>query len=376
MDRLDSVIHEIYNAAREPEYWTSVARDVAAIAGGHAVHLLLSQMNSESEILSLFSRDESGFAQEYLKEYAAEDFRVPRVMARPLGVFADEREYVSASESRSSPIHQELLPRHEVYNISGANLCIDGHIGWFGISTASPSLEFDNRQRSMLGMLSRHLLGAFQITALHNELKLSRDHSRGSLDLLADGLVLTRSGTVVHVNDAAQRLIEQGLFSISGGRLRCRDSTLDRRLAAVEDQARDRSQAMLLQLPDLGTAYMVSVHDVFPRYRDGALRASGYEAISIVELNHPFDIKFEDVLAFCAPYGITSAEASAVHASLNSVSLSEHARTRHVGLSTVQQQLKSALAKMGLQTQKKLFRAFERYRNMGASRKDIRRTRE
>ncbi|WP_440412403.1 hypothetical protein [Neorhizobium petrolearium] len=237
MDRVDSVIHEIYNAAREPEYWTLVARNVAAIAGGHAVHLLLSQMNSESELLSLFSRDESGFAQEYLQEYAAEDFRVPRVMARPLGVFADEREYVSASESRSSPIHQELLPRHGVYNISGANLCIDGHIGWFGISTASPSLEFDNRQRSMLGMLSRHLLGAFQITALHNELKLSRDHSRGSLDLLANGLVLTRSGTVVHVNDAAQLLIEQGLFSISGGRLRCGDSTLDRRLAAEEDQA-------------------------------------------------------------------------------------------------------------------------------------------
>ena len=204
-----------------------------------------------------------------------------------------------------------------------------------------------------------------KLTAVHTELKLARDHSRGALDLLANGVVLTKSGTVVHVNHAARSLIERGLFSINGGRLRCRDTAIDGRLAALDGRTCGRRQPMLLQAPELGAAYMVSVHAVFPSYRDGAVRASGYEAISIAELDHPGDINFEDVVAFCAPYGITSAEASAVHASLSSISLASHAKTREVSLSTVQQQLKSALSKMGLQSQKKLFRAFERYRSLG-----------
>lgn len=367
MENREELIHRIYEAANEPEYWADTAARIADVAGGSAVHLLLASLETGHEYINLFTRGDSGFASEYVRDYARVDFRVPRVMARPLGAFNDEREYVSPEEARSSAIHQELLPRHGVHRISGANLCLDGCIGWFGISTHRPELEFDDRQRAFLAQVSRHLLSAARFSRTHQDLQLSHDRTRDALDLVGTSLFLAATGRVRHANEAARRLLAHGFFRLRHERLRCAEGGEDRKLVAfLTSGARfARSEPLLLRQHETGLTYLVSVHDLFPQYRDGAARASGHRAISIVELDMPARIAFEEVALFCAAHGVSPAEARTVHASLNSVSLAELADTRGIGLATARQQLKSALGKMGLDSQKKLFRAFERHRLVG-----------
>lgn len=364
MDFAEEAIHKLYEAGSEPEAWKDAADTIAALTGGGAVHLLLASLETGHEYVNLFTRDETGFATEYIRDYAAVDFRVPRVMARPLGLFADEREYVSADDARASPIHQELLPRYDVHNISGANLCLDGCIGWFGISTSGPAAEFDHRQRAYLAQLSRHVLNACRISMTQQNLQIDREQSLRSLDLFQASVFLLKTGHVVHANEAATRLVAEGFFRLRNDRLSCISSAADRKLATYLAQpAGHRSAPLLLRQHERDVAYMVEVNDLFARYAgDGRVKQSGYQAITIVELNIPFRIAFEEVLLFCSAYGVTPAEAMAVHASLNSISLASFAESRRIGLNTAQQQLKSALAKMHLNSQKKLFRAFERYR--------------
>lgn len=367
MDYGEEAIHKLYEAAGEPEYWDDAAGTIADWTGGGAVHLLLASLETGHEYLNLFTGEDRGFAEEYVRDYAALDFRVPRVMARPLGSFADEREYVSDDDSRASPIHQELLPRYGVHNISGANLCLDGCIGWFGISTSGPATEFDDRQRAWLGRLSRHLLNACRISITHQDLRIARDRSLDSLDLFGAGLFLLKSGRIVHANEVAARIVADGFFRVRNDRLCCRTRAADRKLAAfLAQSAGRRSESLLLRQHEREAAYLVSVHDLFARYAgNGRVEQSGYQAITVVELNVPDRIGLDEVISFTSAYGVTPAEARTIHASLNSVSLASLAESRHIGLGTAQQQLKSALAKMDLNSQKKLFRAFERYRIVG-----------
>lgn len=364
MEYGEEAIHKLYKAANEPEYWKDAAGAIAELTGGGAVHLLLASFDTRYEYVNLFTRDEIGFAAEYIRDYAAIDFRVPRVMARPLGSFADEREYVSEDDARNSPIHQELLPRYGIYNISGANLCLDGCIGWFGISTSGPTVDFDNRQREYLKQLSRHLLNACRISMTHQDLQMARERSLGSLDLFQAGLFLLESGRVVHANDAATRLITEGFFRLRSDRLSCTAATANSQLATFLSRAAgQRSQPLLLRQHEREAAYLVSVNDLFPHYAgNGSVEHSAYQAVTITELNIPTHIDLDEVLLFCSSCGITPAEAMTVHASLNSISLASFAEMRGIGLDTARQQLKSALTKMGLGSQKKLFRAFERYR--------------
>ena len=69
----------------------------------------------------------------------------------------------------------------------------------------------------------------------------------------------------------------------------------------------------------------------------------------------------EQVAAFCDGYGLSRAEIATVHAVLCSTNLRFNAGTRGLALDTVQKHLKSALAKMSLGSQKKLFQMFERF---------------
>jgi len=135
LDRTDEVIRKIYAAALEPALWHEVGHDVAETVGGGTVHLMLVSTDFETEYLSLFLRGDPAFAEVYLADYMAGDFRVPRVLAQTPGRLVDERSYVTREEARKSPIHQELLPRFDIYNIAGAHMSTAETFGWFGVST-------------------------------------------------------------------------------------------------------------------------------------------------------------------------------------------------------------------------------------------------
>ena len=367
MEQPERIIHQIYEAARNPEYWSVVCDDLSEMVSGGSVHLLLASTETGHEYVNLFAKGDPAFASEYLRDYAAIDFRVPRVMARELGALADEREYVASLDVRKSPIYQELLPRYDVHNISGANLSLDGCIGWFGISTARSSSEFDTRQIGMLGQVSRHLLNALKIEKSQQDLRLSRDAAFAGLDLPNVALLLFDLGTLEYVNAAARRLIENGFFFLRQDTLSCTLPAENRQLVQFLERAAAGQDdgSILLRNPDDAACYVVRSHGVGSTYAGAGTLMSRRRVVSIVDLNTPSDCGADEVAEFCVGYGVSRSETKVVHAVLTSTSLAELAEDRGISLGTIQQQLKSAMLKMELNSQKKIFQAFERFRFVG-----------
>ncbi|PWW01458.1 hypothetical protein DFR52_102120 [Hoeflea marina] len=365
MDGTDRLIRMVYESALEPESWSDTAAAIGDHLGAGPIHLMLSSLETGRDYVSLLARGNPDFATEYLADYAPIDFRVPRVMAHQPGVYIDERSYVSREEARVSPIHQEYLLRQEIYNISGANLSHDGCIGWFGVSTLGPSHDFDARQRRFLELLSRHVFTAIKLTRRHLDLGLAGDLARQSLDMLNAAVAIIANNRVLDGNAAFGELLKERFLLLSNGALSCADpaqaESLTRFIARRVTSGEGGS--LVLRHHAKGVTYLLQCQDLFSRI-PGQRRHDGHRTVTILELGFAADPGIDEVMDFGRAYEISRAEAEVLQAVLSSRPLGAIAEARGVRLDTVQKQLKSAMRKTELNSQKKIFQAFERYRLM------------
>ncbi|KJS08114.1 MAG: hypothetical protein VR78_18655 [Hoeflea sp. BRH_c9] len=363
MEQSDRIIHMLYEAAAEGEGWFEAACAIGDEVGAGPVHMLLSSLETGQEYVNLLARGNPGFAAEYLDHYAPTDFRVPRVLAHRPGTYIDEREYVTAEEARSSPLHQDFLPRQEIFNICGSNMSHDGCIGWFGLSTRGPNHEFDDRQRAFLGVLSAHLFRAMKLHRNRLDLIAARDLATQTLDLLNTAIVLLTGSRVVDANSAFTRLLEDRFFLLRTDALTCAYPNQAARLSQYLGRTGDggNEDCLVLRHPASGATYLVQSRDLFSPLA-GRRRPLAHQTVSILKLDLEEEPELEDVMAFCGGYDISSAEAMVVRAVLSSQHLGEFAESRGIRLDTAHKQLKSAMRKIGASSQKKIFQAFERYR--------------
>lgn len=363
MAQTDLIIHMLYEAAAQGEGWFEAACAIGDEVGAGPVHLLLSSLETGQEYVNLLARGNPGFAAEYLDNYARTDFRVPRVLAYRPGRYIDEREYVTREEARSSPLHQEFLPRQEIFNICGSNMSHDGCIGWFGVSTRSPKHEFDHRQRAFLAVLSRHIFRAMKLYRTQQDLIATRDLATQALDLVNTSIVLLTGSKVVDVNSTFARLLEDRFFLIRNDVLTCfnpgQAARLSQYLGRTGDSANE--DCLVLRHPATGAAYLVQSRDLFSP-QTGPRRPLAHQVVTIQKLDFEEKPDLEDVMAFCAGYGVSSAETMVIRAVLSSQPLGAFAEVRGIRLDTAQKQLKSAMRKIGAGSQKNIFQAFERYR--------------
>lgn len=308
--------------------------------------------------VNLYVGGDPDFAPVYLDDYARDDFRVPRVMAREAGSFCSERVYVSAAEALRSRIHQELLPRFDIHDIHGSNLSFDGNIGWFGIASSRRDRGIEPSAIKLLTALSPHLLRAFKLGVARLGLDDTPDTRTDVADLIASAVFVFDGKRLAELNRFAGQLLNEGWFRLSPtGTLSCADTLENARLAAFQ-QAVDASPGPVtlhLRHPDSNTLYALR------RWTTGTARIGPTRQILTVT---PLTIaapSLEQVADFCRPFGVTPAECRVVHAVLSSLPLSAFASQTGSSLYTVQDQLKSAMLKMTMPSQKVIFAAFERY---------------
>ncbi|OCW59480.1 helix-turn-helix transcriptional regulator [Hoeflea olei] len=363
----DRIIHMLYDAAAAEQDWYETACEIGDLVGAGPIHLFLCSLETGRDYLGFLARGNPDFADEYLLDYAPSDFRVPRVMAHKPGSYIDERDYVSRDEAATSPIHQDFLPRQEIYNISGANLTHDGCIGWFGLSTRGPGDEFDDHERGLLSLISGHVFRAVKLYRNRLDLMAAQDLSARTLDLVATGIVILAGPEVIQTNAAFDRLLQDRFFLVRNGGLTCADAAQAAQLqlylsGVIDDGGPD---CLVLRHREGGVSYLVQCHDL-PAPRLSRTTTQAHRAVSIVKLDLDAQPDLEQVMAFCDGFCISRAEALAIHAVLGSQPLGAFAETRGIRLDTVHKQVKSAMRKTELNSQKKIFQAFERYRQINA----------
>ena len=166
---------EVYEAASNPDYFHELGDLVCAFMDGGRAHFMLIDPLSGREYVSCLSGERDDFARVYNEIYLPRDFRVPRVLALPKARFTDERSYVTEEEARQSDIHQDLMVRYGVHNISGANLQTGSAMGWFGLSVNSEGAEFDDMTMRRLADLSHHLQRAYHSLKANADLAIDRN---------------------------------------------------------------------------------------------------------------------------------------------------------------------------------------------------------
>lgn len=366
MNEYIRLVQRIYEAASASEQWSRLSTDIADHVGGGTVHLMLASPSEGTEYLSLFPRGDEEFAAEYLRDYIGLDFRVPRVLTKTPGVLVDERSYVSSEEARRSPIHQEFLPKYDIHEIIGANMTIDGAMGWFGVSTRKPGEYLDNRKKKAFSELTPHILQAYKILKANRDLQMTADMGLGALDMLNMGLFFIRGRRLRHANRAAARILDDGFISVVNGRLVCIDPSENNRLARYQDDFNPAAARHIVVTDFLREReYGIRLHASAMDYGADRGAHAAELVFSITETGASPEVDPAAVEAFCAGRGITPAEQAVLCVVLGDGSLARLARERGVSLDTVQKQRKSAMAKLQATNQKALVRAFTRFEILG-----------
>lgn len=362
----DQLVMDVYEAAANPDYFSELGDRICAFTGGGRAHFMLVDPLAGHEYVSHLSGERDDFVREYNDIYLQRDFRVPRVLGLPNAVFTDERAYVADEEARSSDIHQDLLARYRVHNIYGANLQTGPAMGWFGISVREAGGQFDHREARALSGLARHLQRAYATLKANEDLRLDRRLVAAALDISKSAMMITDGGRVRHVNVAMQHLLSQGFFRLRGDRLDCVDRIEAAKLAALQaDEADAISPRVLVRARRTGESFVVSSRCLFPQVGAHG-RVSGREHIlTVTPMVDAEEIEADVLDAFCREHGLSPREGDVVRVVITGGTLADLAQSRGVTLDTARKQLKAAMARLDVGSQKAMIRIFERFRAAG-----------
>jgi DNA-binding CsgD family transcriptional regulator len=365
MDAFEKLAMQVHEAAIETQYFPDLAQNISDFIGAGSIHMLLFDPSDNVEHLSLFERGDTAFSDEYLRDYIALDFRVPRVLAQKPGALVEESSYVGREEARRSEIHQSLLPKYGIHNIAGSNLGIGETIGWYGMSSRRIDRPFDGPQLRLAAGLMPHLHLAYRTILANDQAARAKAAMAAALDGIGAAVFVFNRGEPTFANMAADALLDEGFFRLLSWRLGCREEEYNRRVAELFSSSIGSQRSLIVHDNATGVAYHLRVITPSTGART-ARSAKMRERIATVTALNPAGAPSREALeAFANMYKLTAREADIVGAVLAFVSLKQFADDNGIALDTVQKHLKSALARMGLHSQKALFQSFERYRLMG-----------
>ncbi|WP_439575137.1 helix-turn-helix transcriptional regulator [Phreatobacter sp.] len=252
--------------------------------------------------------------------------------------------------------HEWFAPQ-DMYDGIACRLVGDPQSYWFfDVQRGKSQPRFDTAERDMLRLLSPVLTRTMEVRRHLGRVELDRDMARDTLDMLADGVVIVdRDLTIIHANDAAERLItavrsalltrrgrlaarqgddQRALKAIVAETLLAHDSPLRRHSSSFVARAGGREQPALsiCALPFAG------------------LRYPGRVVIAIKPLSGRPDMT--DHLARL--FGLTPAEARLAGLLAAGTTVADAASTLAVRLSTVRTHLARLFQKTGTRQQSQL----------------------
>ncbi|WP_420411149.1 helix-turn-helix transcriptional regulator [Roseibium sp.] len=355
IEQLNNIIGKLYAATNGRECWDNVVNEIGDTLELGVIHLFLADLKSEFSYFGSSPRGNPEFDLKYQQEYSVHDFRLPRITAMKRGLMFDERSIATNDEIKKSPLHQELFVKNDIFNILGSNMSVDGAFGWFGVTTKGISEEFTSEQRNALNYLSPHILQAFDLAKTNIDLKYIKKATGQLLCSANIGVAFCEAGYIVDIGNLDETIFKHGFLRLVSGQLHCRDVRSNERLRAflVSDR---RSSYGQLRLSDHERQ-----HDYFLKLKNISPLAGLAERklliIKVLERDKIPDL--EAVTQFGNNYRLSDAQISVVHAVLCNIPLSKLADMRGVKLDTVRKQLKAAMEKLGVRSQKEMAVLFE-----------------
>ncbi|WNZ53811.1 hypothetical protein QT397_00075 (plasmid) [Microbulbifer sp. MKSA007] len=178
------------------------------------------------------------------------------------------------------------------------------------------------------------------------------------------GLIIFTQYDINSINPRALEILENGFLRLRKTGISCSDRKQNRKLEEAQISALVGGLP-IVNLTDerTGTTYLIQMFNPKPQASDGSLETAQYLAVKIMMTSTTANADPAVIEKLTDVFRLSKAESHVISAVLSNTSLQDYAQDRSVRLDTVRKQLKSALYKMGINSQKQLFQLYEVFRS-------------
>ena len=240
IEHFSRLVHEIYDAAVDPNHWTAALEEVSSAVGATGCALLTT--DPEHNEISVRSSGADPASVTTYNEYFGRLDPSPSALARvPAGLVVPNQQLVDRDLLTRSEFFNDWADPYE-YGDGAYSVLTRGERGtsWLCAAAKARPEPFGTPERvSLLEKIVPHLRHAIMLQARLSELDQHHRDLVAALDSLSDGIaVVGRDGRVIHLNSAAEAIVARrdGLC-VCSGYLRATVARIDGVLDRVVHQA-------------------------------------------------------------------------------------------------------------------------------------------
>jgi DNA-binding CsgD family transcriptional regulator len=352
-DEVFAAIEAIYSAGLDETLWPKALGALTECVGGVSATLETYSPDMALNEFRSFAIPPSSELK-YLADYLQINPRVSYLRHMKPGSLVWDYMLQDERAMDRDPFYADfLMPMEYRYCIGAALPCAGPQRSFVSVQRVIKQGHVARPEIEMMHTFWPHLGRALDMTRRLNSVDLVRRSFEQALDRLADGVGLLRAdGTLLFANEALQAIgrandgIRLGknviMFATATAQTR-----FDSALASLQKlQNRDSAGVPAdfpAERPSASPSYFVSVRPLAAERRD----RSDAAAEAIVFVRDPLLENASAVRVLRAAFGLTQAEADLARALQSGVSMSEHAHSRLVSITTIYAHLRSIKQKTG-----------------------------
>ena len=358
IDLSDKLLDLIYDAATEPELWSSVLTEISDLTGsqggvlfGQSIRKVYFDYNGRLDADRIRIYQEQHITNAW-SEY---------MFRQPVGRLVGSDEIIPLSALRATAFFDDVLrPQEVAHSVMAKLFGNDDFHGAFNICRSERQGPMDESGRRLIAAILPHLRRS---VALGFRLDGNRAIQRAEyavLDQLASGVILLdQRNRILYLNAAARLLgLEDGALSLRGGTLRARSQAHAKRLDDLILGAQRGLPASAMSIPRIGNGQLLTVlisavrgHDI-ERFADMNMP----DAAVLVFIVDPVNSSGMSISWVMDAFGLTPAEARVAVAASTGVSIPSVATSLLLSQNTIKTHLRRIYAKTGTSRQAELAR--------------------
>jgi DNA-binding CsgD family transcriptional regulator len=355
---LNELIGNIYDCVTNGG-WDNLNWKLADFVGAEVIHILLG--DPFEPLIESAPNVDPQIGHEYRNNYSQIDLRTDRLKFAKSNVLFREKQLLTDSEYRQSPIHQELFQKYGICDLHSSTFSLGNTRGWVGFSASKNKINFSSEELSKMSLIIPHIERSFFL-AKRNQTQdidaaalLNYFYNRTSARIL----LIKENGTH-HLNNEAKALRDKDIFKIEQENFVffCRE-TQKRISAFLGCSHGTSSRDFVYRDEESNQEFLVRVSKNTSFKCTNSNQLVTVTEVTIVETAETYTVERDDVLMFTKAYKLSPAENEIVWSILNLKSTTEFAHERGIRIDTARKQLKAAFRKLNINSQKALLRKFE-----------------
>jgi DNA-binding CsgD family transcriptional regulator/PAS domain-containing protein len=354
----DRFLDLVYDAATEPELWSSVLTELSDVTGsqggvlfGQSTRKVFFDYNGRLDVdrIRLYQAQHiSNIWSEYM-------FR------QPVGRLVSSDEIVALSTLQKTAFFDDILRPQELGHSVMAKLFGDDDFhGAFNICRSERQGPMDEGGRRLISATLPHLRRSVALGFRLDGYRAIQRAEYAVLDRLASGVILLdQRNRILYVNAAARLLSQEGgALLLRGGALRARSQVHAKRFDDLILAAQRGTPASAMSIPRIGDGQLLTVLISSVRGRDIERFAdmSMPDAAVLIFVVDPVNSSSVSISWLMDAYGLTPAEARVALAASTGAAIPMVARSLLLSQNTIKTHLRRIYAKTGSGRQAELAR--------------------